>query len=87
MKLDRWLKRNKMTPEAFASLIDVHETSVYRFLQGLVFPKSGNLRKIAEVTGGAVQANDFLNVKRPAPSPTRRGRPRKTEGEVKDATG
>jgi transcriptional regulator with XRE-family HTH domain len=77
MKLDRWLKRKKMTPEAFAALIEVHETTVYRFLQGLVFPKSGNLRKIAEVTDGAVQANDFLNVRRPPPDGSGRGRPRK----------
>ena len=76
MKLDRYLKRKKMTPEAFAALIEVHPTTVYRFIQGLSFPKSGNLKKIAEVTGGSVTPNDFVNVTRPPPNPSRKGRPR-----------
>lgn len=77
MKLDRYLKRKKITPEAFAVLIEVHPTTVYRFLQGLSFPKSGNLKRITEVTAGSVTPNDFVNVTRPPASPTRRGRPRK----------
>jgi predicted transcriptional regulator len=85
MKLDRWLKRNKVTPEDFAKTIGVHETTVYRFLQGISFPKSGNLRRIAEATAGSVQANDFMNVARPPPPPGRRGRPRKAE--VENAAG
>lgn len=85
MRLDRYLKRHKTTPEAFAKLIGVHETTVYRFLQGLSFPKSGNLKRIAEATGGSVQANDFMDVKRPPPAAGGRGRPRKAEGESKDA--
>ena len=79
MKLDRWLKRHKVSPEAFAKQIGVHETTVYRFIQGLSFPKSSNLRKIAEVTNGSVKANDFLNVERPPTKPGGRGRPRKAD--------
>jgi hypothetical protein len=82
MKLDRYLKRKKMTPEAFAVLIEVHPTTVYRFLQGLSFPKSGNLKRIAAVTEGSVTANDFVNVARPPPDPNGRGRPRKSHEAV-----
>jgi transcriptional regulator with XRE-family HTH domain len=78
MKLDRYLKRKKITPEDFAALIPVHPTTIYRFLNGLSFPKSGNIRRISEVTNGSVTANDFVDVKRPPADPNGRGRPRKT---------
>jgi transcriptional regulator with XRE-family HTH domain len=91
MRLDRYLKRNKVTPEDFAVLIDVHPTTIYRFLQGLSFPKSGNLKRIAEATNGSVSANDFLNVPRPPPAANGKGRPRgplkPKENEVKDGAG
>lgn len=77
MRLDRYLKRYKITPEDFAKLVDVHPTTVYRIIQGISFPKSSNLKRIAEVTNGLVKANDFLGVERPPSAPGRRGRPRK----------
>jgi transcriptional regulator with XRE-family HTH domain len=77
MRLDRYLKRRKITPEAFAGSIGVHPTTIYRFLQGLSFPKSSNLKRIAAATEGKVQANDFMDVERPPAAPGGRGRPRK----------
>lgn len=86
MKLERYLKRKKITPEAFAVLIDVHPTTIYRFLQGLSFPKSSNLRRIQHATSGSVTANDFINITRPPADPNGRGRPRKTGEPEKEAT-
>jgi transcriptional regulator with XRE-family HTH domain len=77
MQLERYLKRKRIPLEDFAALVDVHPSTIYRFIQGLAFPKSSNLKKIAQVTNGSVSANDFLDVKRPPPSKTKRGRPRK----------
>ena len=86
MKLARYLKRKKLSPEDFAVLIEVHPTTVYRFIQGLSFPKSGNLKRIAQVTGGSVTANDFVDVQRPPADPNGRGRPRKTGEQQKEAS-
>jgi transcriptional regulator with XRE-family HTH domain len=79
MRLDRYLKRQKISPEVFAEMIGVHPTTIYRFIQGLSFPKSANLRRIAEATKGKVSANDFMGVQRPPAAPGGRGRPRKAE--------
>jgi predicted transcriptional regulator len=90
MRLERYLKRNKITPEDFAVTIDVHPTTVYRFINGLSFPKSGNLKAIYDATGGKVSANDFINVPRPPPAGDNRGRPRGSRNklvEVKDGAG
>jgi Helix-turn-helix len=81
MRLDHYLQQNDIKPEAFAEQIGVHTTTIYRFIQGTSFPKSSNLKRIAEVTGGAVQANDFIGVERTPVAHGQRGRPRKTEGE------
>lgn len=77
MRLTYWLKRKKMSSDEFAVLIGVHPTTIYRFENGLSFPKSANLKRITEVTDGAVKPNDFVNIERPPPTPGR-GRPRKS---------
>lgn len=66
MRLSVYLKKKKIAPEDFARAIGAHPSTVYRFLHGLSFPKSGNIRKIFEATEGAVKANDFIYVERPA---------------------
>jgi transcriptional regulator with XRE-family HTH domain len=84
MRLARYLQRNKLSQEAFAALAGLHPTTIYRFVNGLAFPKSSNLRKISEVTNGLVKANDFMDVVRPPAAPGGRGRPRKPEGSEGD---
>jgi transcriptional regulator with XRE-family HTH domain len=80
MRLERYLKRKKISPEQFADRIGVHSTTVYRFLSGLAFPKTSNLKKISEATEGKVGPNDFMGVERPpAQPPGGRGRPRKAD--------
>ena len=62
MTLDSYLIKNDIDVSAFARDVGVHRTSVYRFIKGLAFPRPATIRRISEVTGGKVTANDFVNL-------------------------
>jgi len=62
MRLDSYLQKNDIPVEKFADDIGVHRTSVYRFMKGLAFPRPSTIERIIRVTGGKVDANDFLGL-------------------------
>ena len=64
MKLNLWLKYSGISARAFASEIETTEATVSRLKNGHALPSLELAGRIANATGGAVTANDFL-----APSP------------------
>lgn len=59
MKLGDWLKWKEMTREAFAELVGVTHASVSGYALGNHIPGREPMRKIIEVTEGAVTPADF----------------------------
>jgi hypothetical protein len=62
MKLAEHLKRVGKSPEAFAPEINTTGQSVRRWLAGQSVPRPETMRRIFEVTGGAVTADDFYGL-------------------------
>lgn len=65
MKLEQYLARKKLNQSQFADLIGSHKSTVSRLVRGLTWPDKETLRRIRQVTGGAVSANDFLGEEAP----------------------
>lgn len=61
MKLNAYLADKKMSVADFAKLVPVDPVTVHRWISGGRFPMK-HLAKIAEITQGAVTANDFVTV-------------------------
>ncbi len=61
MRLDQYLIKYGIPVEVFADKIGVHRTSIYRFMNGLTFPRPQTLLRISAETGGRVTANDFVD--------------------------
>ena len=61
MKLRPYLQEKKITISAFAALIDVSVPAVHRYVAGERFPHERVLKRIVEVTDGAVQPADFFS--------------------------
>lgn len=59
MTLSEYLTRHQISDRDFASLIKVRPFAVYRYRRGWRRPCWAALKRITEVTGGAVTANDF----------------------------
>jgi len=59
MTLSEYLKCRSVTPTALSRLLGVNRRTVYRWLDEKVVPKPSMIRKIAEITGGDVNANSF----------------------------
>lgn len=59
-KLAGWLAERQMTQEQFAELVGSTQGSVARWISGLRTPRPAQVRKIKEITGGQVTANDFM---------------------------
>lgn len=59
MRLSEYLKRHSMSPEAFAAVVGLHPTTVYRLLAGS-FPKRTTIKKIVAATKGAITAEDMI---------------------------
>lgn len=77
MKLTDYLTSRGLTPEAFAELIEIDPVSVRRYMQETRRPKWDVAARIAQVTGGAVTANDFVpEVTKGKAHPTRRAEAR-----------
>lgn len=77
MKLNDYLTSKDLTPEAFAQQIEIDPVSVRRYLNGKRRPKWDVASRIAEVTNGAVTANDFV-----PEVVAKRKRPRRAEARV-----
>lgn len=60
MKLGDWLAAHGLTHEDFASRIGRDRASVTRYVSGERTPRPATMRRIAEATGNAVTANDFV---------------------------
>jgi len=73
MDLAQWLKLKGKTQAWLAKRLEVDHFSVSRYVTGRRRPEWDVLVKLADVTGGAVTADDFLDRKRPAaPAPRAR---------------
>ena len=62
MQLADYLIENNMTQQSFADAIGVRQSSVSKWLQGLSRPSWPVIKKIREVTDGAVSADDFIEL-------------------------
>lgn len=60
MTLSDWLRQSRLSHDEFADRIGCDRSSVTRYVHGNRMPRPEVLRRIAEVTGGAVTANDFV---------------------------
>ncbi len=58
MKLRSYLEKNGISERAFADRIGCSQASVNRYC-GERIPEPDTMRKIIEITGGEVTANDF----------------------------
>ena len=62
MKLATYLEANAIRPAAFAELLGVDTSTVYRLKADGQIPTPELMRKIVEVTDGAVRPDDFYGV-------------------------
>jgi predicted transcriptional regulator len=60
MSLDQFLAENMLSREAFAKMVGVHPTTIYRVLAGATIPKRRNLEKILKLTRGHVTVAELL---------------------------
>jgi transcriptional regulator with XRE-family HTH domain len=67
MKLSEYLAAHDLTDPAFAALVGCDRTTVLRWRSAKVMPEREQMRRIAEVTEGAVTANDFYDIEPAAP--------------------
>lgn len=65
MNLRDYLSQHKITARQFGLSVDHSEAGVRKWLRGERVPRRATLKRIAAITGDAVQATDFLDV--PAP--------------------
>ena len=70
MKLREWrdAQNPRINGRDFAVLIGVDQSTISRIEGGKMWPDRETLEKITLATGGAVTANDFLQIEIPAPS-------------------
>jgi DNA-binding transcriptional regulator YdaS (Cro superfamily) len=62
MKLSEWLNLSKKQKRAFAAEIGVTPQMISAYCKGDIWPSKERMRLIAEATGGAVTANDFVTL-------------------------
>lgn len=61
MKLAQYLTDKKMSPEQFAAEMgSVSASGIRKWLYGERVPRPDQMRKIADLTGGLVEPNDFI---------------------------
>ncbi len=58
--LKRYLERNRLSVEEFAKMVGVHNTTLYRYLNGTAAPTATTLKAIVDATDGAVTADELL---------------------------
>jgi len=62
MKLEQWLKLNKLTTREFAEQIGKSPSLVHKYLYEGVTPQRSSMQAIFRATHGAVTANDFYKL-------------------------
>jgi transcriptional regulator with XRE-family HTH domain len=62
MQIKAYLEEKGFTDAAFAELIGVDRSTVTRMRKNGQTPGAETMRRIAEVTNGAVTANDFFGI-------------------------
>jgi hypothetical protein len=62
MKLGHWIKKEKLTLEAFGERIDSHVSSVQRYVTDERVPGKKTMVRIYVETRGEVQPNDFFDL-------------------------
>jgi predicted site-specific integrase-resolvase len=62
MKLAAYLEANAIRPAAFAELLGVDTSTIYRLKADGQIPTPELMRKIVEATEGAVRPDDFYGV-------------------------
>lgn len=60
MRLDAWLRQHRRKRSEFAREIGVSPQLITGYCKGEFWPSRDKAEKIAEVTQGAVTANDFM---------------------------
>lgn len=61
MKLAQYLTDKKISPEQFAAdMGDMSVSGIRKWMYGERVPRPDQMRKIAELTGGLVEPNDFI---------------------------
>ena len=71
MKLSAYMEQNGLTPDAMAQRVgDCSESAVRKWMYGERVPRADQLRRIFEVTEGAVSANDFVHADQTPSTPT-----------------
>jgi transcriptional regulator with XRE-family HTH domain len=66
MKLRTYREENGLTLAQMAEKVGVSEVSMSRYERGDRMPRPEVMRKIGEVTGGAVRPNDFFGAEEDA---------------------
>ena len=61
MKLSEWMEREKVSVEDLARRLGRTPMQVWRYRAGKSMPRPAVMRRIIEITGGAVTANDFFH--------------------------
>lgn len=69
MKLRHYRDTHNLTLAQMAELVGVSEVSMSRYERGDRMPRPEVMRKIGEVTGGAVRPNDFFGAEEDAEEP------------------
>jgi predicted transcriptional regulator len=62
MKLNTYMQSNNISKTVMASLLDVAEASVYRYLNGQRIPEKPVMRRLFKITNGQVVPNDFYDL-------------------------
>ncbi len=60
MRLEVWMKENRVTQAEFAARVGTTQETVSKWIAGLRMPRPKRLALIKSETGGAVTADDFL---------------------------
>jgi transcriptional regulator with XRE-family HTH domain len=63
MTLDAYLRSVGKTHAQFADAVGISESSVSRYCSGKIIPSKQVMKRIREVTGGKVTADDFYTDK------------------------
>lgn len=58
MTLRQYLSAHALSQSEFSALVGYHRVTVHHWINGIV-PEAGAMRRIFEVTNGAVTPNDF----------------------------
>lgn len=62
MKLNAWMSKNNVKPEAAATELGVSVRTLYRYLSDERIPDKATMPRIVDYTSGQVTANDFYGI-------------------------